>query len=175
MTSSISFSHTSANWFAGILPWIPDFTASIFDCWRIKKEERELITLPLYSRKCYFQGRVEGGHGVRDIKRFSYRKPEGFVSHSVIFTIALCYLPLFKMQSTLISLSNSENLILSLDLWNYVNILCTPKINRKKPSGIGEGTHKRIYVEIVWAQLYFRWTAELTHVTYENSILAICP
>jgi hypothetical protein len=50
------------------------------------------------------------------------------------------------MQSTLISLSNRESLVLYFDLWNYVNILCTPKINRKKPSGIGEGTLKRIYM-----------------------------
>lgn len=54
ITSSINFSHSSANWFAGILPWIPDFTASMFDCWRIKKEERQLVTLPLHPRKRYF-------------------------------------------------------------------------------------------------------------------------
>lgn len=39
ITSSISFNHISANWFAGTLPCIPDFRASKFNCWRVWKEE----------------------------------------------------------------------------------------------------------------------------------------
>lgn len=40
MTSSISFNHISANWFAGIFPCIPDFRASMFDRWRVWKERK---------------------------------------------------------------------------------------------------------------------------------------
>lgn len=47
------------------------------------------------------------------------------------------------------------------------------KNKQKELSGIGEGTLKRIHVETVWTRLYFRWTVEPTHVTYENSILTI--
>lgn len=71
ITSSMSFCHVFASWFEGLLPCIPAFRASMFDCWRIWRGEKELVIVH-YTRQrftFYFQEKYT--------KRFN-RKMKGF-------------------------------------------------------------------------------------------------